>query len=159
MAQLTPFQYCTYCSISLKPRDAQCKVTSTEMYRCTIQRAESGIDGCLHRIYLLQQTYYQTPIIVRSSICSSMLKCEMLGASDTPSERLEDRRHDYSGNCANASVYDYLCQYLYDEKRERTGHISTYVQQTRQEAHTHHQHHNASPYRRPLAHHLHEPQT
>jgi hypothetical protein len=42
----------------------------------------------------------------------------MLGDSDTPSERLEHRRYHYSGNYANSSVYDYLRQYLYDEKRD-----------------------------------------
>ena len=39
-----------------------------------------------------------------------------LQSSDTPPKRLEYRRHDYSGKCANASVNNYLRQYLNDEK-------------------------------------------
>ena len=43
----------------------------------------------------------------------------MLGTSDTPFERLEHRRHEYSGKCTNASVYDYLRQHLIDEKKKK----------------------------------------
>ena len=41
----------------------------------------------------------------------------MLGPSDTPFKRLEHRRDEYSGKCANASVNDYLRQHLYDKKK------------------------------------------
>jgi hypothetical protein len=87
-----------------------------------------------------------------------MLKCGMLGASDTPFEGLEHRRHQYSGKCANANVYDYLCQHLYEEKK-REEIISAHMSSEHDEKHTYHQHHNASPYHRPQAYHLHEPQT